>query len=79
MKRMVLMVFALIFSMTKGKIYFFNIYDFWVCIHASGFMKVNRWYHPKTSESFEKKIEENERPSHNKRLIKEDKEGRQRC
>ena len=28
---------------------FNNIYDFWVCIHAAGFMKVNCWYHPKTA------------------------------
>ena len=43
------MGFALIFFMTKGENLFLNIYDFWVCIHASGFMKVNRWYHPKTA------------------------------
>ena len=33
----------------KGDCLFHNIYDFWVSIHASGFMKVNRWYHPKVA------------------------------
>ena len=28
---------------------FNNICDFWVCIHATGFMKVNHCYHPKTA------------------------------
>ena len=36
-------------KLIKGENLFLNIYDFWVCIHASGFMKVNRWYHPKTA------------------------------
>ena len=36
-------------KLIKGDSLFNNIYDFWVCIHAAGFMKVNRWYHPKTA------------------------------
>ena len=56
----------------RGK-FILYIYNFWVCIHASGFMKVNRWYHPKTA-----KLDKVLRPSHNKRLIKEDMGGRQR-
>ena len=36
-------------KLIKGEKLFLNIYDFWVCIHASGFMKVNRWYYPKTA------------------------------
>ena len=36
-------------KLIKGENLFLNIYDFRVCIHASGFMKVNRWYHPKTA------------------------------
>ena len=36
-------------KLIKGEHLFLNIYTFWVCIHASGFMKVNRRYHPKTA------------------------------
>ena len=36
-------------KLIKGDSLFNNIYDFWVCIHAAGFMKVNRWCHPKTA------------------------------
>ena len=36
-------------KLIKGDSLFHNIYDFWVCIHASGFMKINHWYHPKTA------------------------------
>ena len=36
-------------KLIKGDSLFNNIYDFWLCIHAAGFMKVNPWYHPKTA------------------------------
>ena len=36
-------------KLIKGNSLFNNIYDFWVCIHATGFMKVNRWYYSKTA------------------------------
>ena len=36
-------------KLIKGDSLFNSIYDFWVCIHAVGFMKVNCWYHPKTA------------------------------
>ena len=36
-------------KLIKGDSLFNNIYDFWVCIHAAKFMKVNQWYHPKTA------------------------------
>ena len=36
-------------KLIKGNCLFHNIYDFWVSIHASGFMKVSRWYHPKVA------------------------------
>ena len=34
-------------KLIQGDSLFHNIYDFWVSIHAPGFMKVNHWYHPK--------------------------------
>ena len=34
-------------KLLKSDSLFLNIYDFWVLSHAQGFMKVNRWYHPK--------------------------------
>ena len=34
-------------KLLKSDSLFLNIYDFWVLNHAQGFMKVNRWYHPK--------------------------------
>ena len=36
-------------KLIKGDSLFNNIYDFWVCVHVTGFMNVNRWYHPKTA------------------------------
>ena len=47
-------------KLIKGENLFLNIYDFWVCIHASGFMKVNRWSHPKTAK-LENVLRENEK------------------
>ena len=34
-------------KLLKSDSLFLNIYDFWVLSHAQGFMKINRWYHPR--------------------------------
>ena len=34
-------------KLLKSDSLFLNIHDFWILSHAQGFMKVNRWYHPK--------------------------------
>ena len=34
-------------KLLKSDSLFLNIYGFWVLSHVQGFMKVNRWYHPK--------------------------------
>ena len=36
-------------KLIKGDSLFHNIYDFWVSIYGPGYMKVNRWYHPKVA------------------------------
>ena len=36
-------------KLIKSDSLFNSVYDFGVCIHAAAFMKVNRWYHPKTA------------------------------
>ena len=36
-------------KLIKSDRLFYNIYDYWACIHAEGFMKVNRWYNPKVA------------------------------
>ena len=56
---------------------FYNISDFWVMQHASGFMKTFEWYKPKEAklEKILRANEKNERLTFDKCSVKENKGG----